>query len=611
MEKTIQQHLSRKRDEVLELWREELKRDRVEPLPERDLRVILDLLSAALVEKEIHFPRLASPISPVCVATHLVCLRRALAAEFATLTQESELHRILDAALDTTALHLIESCDVDSRGVPPVLKIHREYLDNVLDFADIGFFVLGPDGRVLFWGRGMERLYDVPADHVLGKYLAEAFPAFKDEPEFHQLFEKVIATGRAQEGVGIQHRSLKKGLRTLDLKLSPFRSADGRILGVSVLVVDVTKRRAEEEALDRYRKYVQTILEGAADAIIVLDEENRIVMWNKGAEELYGWKAEEVVGKPVTVIVPNDPRAQREIEQISEEVKRKGFIRNWQTERITRDGRRVLINLTRTAIFDREGKYIGSSVIARDITEQKRLEQQLIQSEKLSAVGQLAAGIAHEIGSPLTAVASLSQLLLEMSEDDFFRERLALIRKEVDRISRTVRELVDFSRPVTNKVERLDVNQIVREAVRIVRYDRRLKHREIHVDLTDGLPSVEVAFDQMLQVLVNLLLNAADAIEEREDGEVWVKTEARGDRVVISVRDNGVGIPPENLRKIFDPFFTTKKAGKGTGLGLWVCYNIVENFSGHIEVESEPGRGAEFRIVLPASVAEQQTGAAA
>ncbi|HFE52137.1 MAG TPA: PAS domain-containing protein, partial [Bacteroidetes bacterium] len=309
LEKTIQQHLSRKRDEVLELWREELKRDRVEPLPERDLRVILDLLSAALVEKEIHFPRLASPISPVCVATHLVCLRRALAAEFATLTQESELHRILDAALDTTALHLIESCDVDSRGVPPVLKIHREYLDNVLDFADIGFFVLGPDGRVLFWGRGMERLYDVPADHVLGKYLAEAFPAFKDEPEFHQLFEKVIATGRAQEGVGIQHRSLKKGLRTLDLKLSPFRSADGRILGVSVLVVDVTKRRAEEEALDRYRKYVQTILEGAADAIIVLDEENRIVMWNKGAEELYGWKAEEVVGKPVTVIVPNDPRA--------------------------------------------------------------------------------------------------------------------------------------------------------------------------------------------------------------------------------------------------------------------------------------------------------------
>ncbi|NOZ56689.1 MAG: PAS domain-containing protein [Calditrichaeota bacterium] len=611
MEKTVQQHLSRKRDEVLDLWRQELERDGVEPLPERDLRVILDVLSAALVEKEMHFPRLSSSISPVQVATHLAALRRALAGEFGLQSEESELRRIIDAALDTTALYLIETREVDSQGVPPVLKVHREYLDNVLDFADIGFFVLDPSGRVIFWGRGMERLYDVPAQHVLGKYLREAFPAFKEEPEFPELFERVIETGQPQEGVGIQHRSLKKGLRTLDLKLSPFRAADGRILGVSVLVVDVTERRAEEEALDRYRKYVQTILQGAADAIIVLDEQNRIVMWNKGAEELYGWKEEEVVGKPVTVIVPDDPRAQREIEQISEEVRRKGFIRNWQTERITRDGRRVLINLTRTAIFDREGKYIGSSVIARDITEQKRLEQQLIQSEKLSAVGQLAAGIAHEIGSPLTAVASLSQLLLEMSEDEFFRERLALIRKEVDRISRTVRELVDFSRPVTNKVERLDVNQIVNEAVRIVRYDRRLKHREIHVELAEGLPPVEVAFDQMLQVMVNLLLNAADAIEERDDGQVWIQTKAQDGHVVISVRDNGVGIPPENLRKIFDPFFTTKKAGKGTGLGLWVCYNIVQNFSGHIEVESEPGRGAEFRIVLPASVAERHTGAVA
>jgi PAS domain S-box-containing protein len=474
-----------------------------------------------------------------------------------------------------------------------------EFLDEWLDFADVGHFCLDTEGRVVFWGRSMERLYSIPASEILGRKLFDAFPAFHQEPEFRELLEKAAEQRAPQQAQRLRHRSQKKGLRYLNVRVAPIGDGGGKISGFRVLVHDVTERQQSEETLDRYRKYVQTILQDAADAIIVLDENDRIVMWNRGAEALYGWKAEEVLGKPITIIVPNDPRSQREIEWISKEVQKKGYVRNWEAERITRDGRKVLINLTRTAIYDSDGRFVGSSIIARDVSEQRRIEQQLIQSEKLSAVGQLAAGIAHEIGSPLTAISSLAQVLIERSDDEFFRERLSLIRKEVDRIARIVRELVDFSRPVAQTVERLNPNSLVEEAVRIVGYDRRLKHKQIHLELQPDVHPVEGGYDQLLQVLVNLLLNAADAIESVPNGQVWVRTENRGDEVLISVRDNGVGIPPENLPHIFDPFFTTKKPGKGTGLGLWVCLNVIRNLNGRIEVESEPGKGATFRVFLP------------
>ncbi|MDZ7373031.1 MAG: PAS domain S-box protein [candidate division KSB1 bacterium] len=474
-----------------------------------------------------------------------------------------------------------------------------EVLDEWLNFADVGHFCLDEEGRIVHWGHSMERLYGVPSSEVIGHKLFEAFPAFQEEPEFQELLRKAIQTGRVQEGFRLRHRSKKMGIRYVDVRIGPVADSPAGRRTFRVLVHDVTEKQQSEKALDRYRQYVQTILQDAADAIIVLDEKDRIVMWNRGAEALYGWKAEEILGKPITVIVPNDPRSQREIEWISKEVQKRGYIRNWESQRITRDGRRVTINLTRTAIYDSEGRFVGSSIIARDVTEQKRLEQQLIQSEKLSAVGQLAAGIAHEVGSPLTAVSSLTQLLIERSDDEFFRERLTLIRKEVDRIARIVRELVDFSRPVTHSVERLNPNRLVEEAVHIVRYDRRLKHKQVDLELQPDVHPVEAGYDQLLQVLVNLLLNAADAIEAMDDGHVWVSTENRGDEVVLTVRDNGVGIPPENLPHIFDPFFTTKKPGKGTGLGLWVCFNVVRNLNGRIEVESEPGKGATFRVILP------------
>ncbi len=579
-------------DAVHQLWQERLASH-----PEAVDAAFLEELWGAFVEAVQHGVLPPTPVRAPIRAVVAALADLADAAQASLPGDEPALREALGRFLDRFAAACLRQTETPpSRSLPDPFTLQ---IDPLLDAVDIGHFLLDRDTRVVFWGRGMHRLYDVEPDEVLGKKLLDAFPAVRQEREFAEVLRKALQTGKPQRTSRFRHRSKRKGLRYLNVAAYPVLDGDGQVLGLRVLVDDVTDRWLKEKALDRYRQYVQTILQDAADAIIVLDEKDRIMMWNRGAEVLYGWRAEEVLGKPVTVIVPNDPKAQREIKWIGEEVRKRGFIRDWETERITRDGRKVLINLTRTAIYDAQGRFVGSSVIARDITEQRRLEHQLIQSEKLSAVGQLAAGIAHEIGSPLTAVSSLAQLLFERSEDEFFRDRLRLIRKEVERIARIVRELVDFSRPVTQKIERLNPNEIVEEAARIVQYDRRLKHKQIETDLDPTVSPVEVSFDQLLQVLINLLLNAADAIEPVEDGKVRIRTANEGDKVLIEVADNGVGIPPENLPHIFDPFFTTKRPGKGTGLGLWVCLNVVRGLGGSIDVESEPGHGATFRILLP------------
>jgi PAS domain S-box-containing protein len=352
-------------------------------------------------------------------------------------------------------------------------------------------------------------------------------------------------------------------------------------------------------------RYFENILNDAADAIILLDAQDCIVMWNNAAEAIYGWSRAEMLGQPVNRIVPQDAGSRQEIEWISRQVREKGYVRNFRTHRLTRDNKTVTIEVTRTAIHDEHGRYIGSSVISRDLTEQEKLRDQLVHSEKLSAVGTLAAGIAHEIGSPLTAISSVSQLLQVKTTDSWFVEKLALIQQSIDRIARIVRTLVDFSRPIPAKVERIYMNTVIEDVIQIIKYDRRLKYRKILTDLQADIPQIKASFDQLLQVLINLCLNAADALEERSEGSLTIKTWSTGDVVCTSVSDTGCGIKPEHLPHIFEPFFTTKDERHGTGLGLWVSYNIIKNFSGKIEVSSAPGLDTTFTISLPAHYGDQ------
>lgn len=227
----------------------------------------------------------------------------------------------------------------------------------------------------------------------------------------------------------------------------------------------------------------------------------------------------------------------------------------------------------------------------------KESQARLVHQEKMASMGLLASGIAHEVGNPLTSISSLVQLIQRKTPDPVSQEMLTLIRKHIDRISEIVRELVDFSRPSHQGAEKIDVNEVVRSAISFLKYSKDAREDNVKTDLQEGLPDLFLVRDQLLQVFMNLTLNAIDAI--KDGGTLTIRTRRAGGEVSIGFCDTGIGIPPENRDKIFEPFFTTKDVGQGTGLGLSVSYGIIENFKGRIEVESSPGKGSTFHVFLP------------
>ncbi|MBL0176540.1 MAG: hypothetical protein IPP94_14955 [Ignavibacteria bacterium] len=224
-------------------------------------------------------------------------------------------------------------------------------------------------------------------------------------------------------------------------------------------------------------------------------------------------------------------------------------------------------------------------------------KQEVAQSERLAVIGQLAAGVAHEIGNPLTSISSIVQLLERRSEDPFVSGQLKEVKRSIDRIARIVRELVDFSRPAPSVPSMVQVNDILATAIRLMHYDHRAQKVEFTAEHNPDLPIVHIVADQLLQVLLNLLINAVDAMDGV--GAVATRTGCDSRGVVITITDSGHGIPASIIARIFDPFFTTKPMGKGTGLGLSVSYGIMKRYGGHIDVDSEVGVGSTFTIVLP------------
>lgn len=248
---------------------------------------------------------------------------------------------------------------------------------------------------------------------------------------------------------------------------------------------------------------------------------------------------------------------------------------------------------------------MADAVLNREEQLKQATSQQIGRSEKLASVGRLAAGIAHEINNPLTGVLTFAHLLRDkpnMSDED--REDLNLIINETTRVSQIVRGLLDFAREHPSRKEALDLNEIIQKTVKLIRNQKEFKNIVIDQNLTDPLPQVDGDINQIQQVLLNLTLNACEAMPQ--GGTMTISTLTRENHVLIRIEDTGHGIAPDDLDQIFEPFFSTKLPGKGTGLGLSVSYGIIQQHGGYIEVQSEQNKGAVFTIFLPALPAAQQ-----
>jgi len=346
---------------------------------------------------------------------------------------------------------------------------------------------------------------------------------------------------------------------------------------------------------ERYRD----IIESSADAILSIDGNNIIRSWNHGAEEIFKWEKSEIIGKPISLLIPRDIRSSNELEVIEKGLLEHGYVSNYETERLNKSGGKILVQLTETVIKDEKGQAVGRSLIMRDITEARMREKQLQQSERLAAIGHMAAGVAHEVGNPLASISSLVQLVQRRTKEPFTKDNLGKVREHIDRITKIVRDLVDFSRPSIARATQTQINEVIESSVGLLKHDARCRDVTFDLQFDKRLPRINCVPDHINQVIVNLLLNAVDAIQNTRDKRITISTEKDTKFVKIKVSDNGPGIPKDIKGKIFEPFFTTKKVGKGTGLGLSVSHGIISRLNGYIRVDSAKNEGTTFIIELP------------
>lgn len=371
-------------------------------------------------------------------------------------------------------------------------------------------------------------------------------------------------------------------------------------LAISVFAGSMARQRTLAESLaERTTREMAAIVEYSCDAIYSTSPDGVITNWNRAAEQLYGYSAEEAVGTPVARLAP--PERREEIERNLRILNDGGHVELYRTERMRKDGTRWPVLLSVSPLRDARGQIVGASAIARDISAEKQSEEAIRRSEKLATAGRLAASIAHEINNPLEAVINL--LYLARNDSKNAARYLTMAEQEVGRVARLAQQTLGFVRD-TNSPGSVDAAAVMDEILQL--YCRNLEGKHIRVTrrYRDAGPIHGYA-GELRQLFANLVVNATDAMANHGSLQVRV-TPGRDwsggrDGIRITVADNGSGIPPQNLRQIFEPFYTTKKDA-GTGLGLWVSNGIVRKHGGSIRVRSRvEGRktGTVFSIFLP------------
>ena len=415
--------------------------------------------------------------------------------------------------------------------------------------------------------------------------------------EFIRNLWTTIASGKVWRGE-IKNRAKDGTYYWVDTTIVPFLNTEGKPYQYVAIRSDITERKRAEERISQQA----ALLDQAQDAILVRDLEQKILFWNKGAEKIYGWTAEEVVGRPLF---------NEMLDQARIAVLKNG---EWQGElhQKRRDGVEIIVESRWTLVRDDQGQPTAILVINTDITEKKRMEAQFLRAQRMESIGTLAGGIAHDLNNVLSPILMAIDMLQLKTTDEASRKWLDVLRTNAERGGNMVRQVLSFARGVEGERVALQPKHLIKEIVKILR-ETLPKSIEISLDIPNDLKIVSADATQLHQVLMNLCVNARDAMPE--GGSISIKAEnvyvdenyARmhleakpGHFVMISVADTGPGMTPEVQSRIFEPFFTTKEMTKGTGLGLSTALTIVKSHGGFINVYSELHKGSQFTLYLPA-----------
>jgi PAS domain S-box-containing protein len=461
-----------------------------------------------------------------------------------------------------------------------------------------GIYIVTPDDHILEVNPALVRMlgYD-SKEELLAKRVSEVFV---DETQRSTMVREVNRQPEPQSREITLRRKDGEALVCLNTA-TVMRDAAGKVTRYHGAVVDITERRAIERKLHKEQEFARRLVDSFPDLIFVVDAEKRYTFVSPRVKEVLGFAADEMVGTTLGEITHTDDRS-----TLSASVRDilTGKATFGSTEVRVRhkqgDWRRLKCNFS--PLFDESGKTEGIVISGRDVTEVKRLEEQLIQAEKLASMGQMLAGVAHELNNPLTAILGVSELLRDREGiDESAKRQLEMTHRQARRAARIVQNLLEFSRPASPQKKSLDMNTIIERTLQL--HEHSLKRNNVQVEFhpTPGLPAVIGDANQLIQIFLNLISNAEQAIHEvRTSGRIQIHVAQSGGRVTTTVQDDGVGIKPETLPKLFDPFFTTKRPGGGTGLGLSICMSIVREHGGNILAETLPAGGAAFTVSLPA-----------
>jgi two-component system NtrC family sensor kinase len=452
--------------------------------------------------------------------------------------------------------------------------------------------ITGTDRRVLAANQAGADMLGWQIGEVVGQAIADN--VWPGERSHVAAREDRVLSGEPQryETRIVNHRTGEE--RDVAVSSGPFRMS-GEIIGTVATLRDITDPKRAQDTLARSEARYRHLVESASDAIVTLDANGRFTTVNHAAENISGYKREELVGQWFAPMLPDDdlPKALAHFQQALS-----GETGLFESQFYRKDGEVRTISIT----YSTPQKDEEVLCLIRDVTDQKMLQEQLIQSEKMSAIGQLVSGVAHELNNPLAGISAFAQLLLaEKRFPPDQRTAAETIYSEARRASRIVQNLLTFARQHKAEKGPTEINQVLDDTLELRGYELRVRGIDVRREYDDSLPDTMADAHQLQQVFLNLITNAEQAMEQREGHHhrLTVRTRRNSDSIRIEVEDTGAGIPPNLIERIFNPFFTTKPTGSGTGLGLSISLGIVREHEGRIWAENPPQAGARFVVEIP------------
>jgi PAS domain S-box-containing protein len=467
---------------------------------------------------------------------------------------------------------------------------YRTILENIED----GYFEVDISGNFTFFNDSTQRILGYSKSEMLGmnykKYMDE-----ENAKRVYQLFNRVYTIGESSKGFDWQIITNDGTKRHVEASVSLMTDSDGQRKGFRGIVRDVTERKQTEEVLRQSEERFRTVLEANPDPVIVCDMEEKVIFVNPAFSNVFGWTLEQCLGKKMDFFVPEENR--HETNLMVTELIAGNSLSGIESLRHTKQGDVIPVSISGSMFYDNNHNPAGSVINLRDVSEQKRLQAQLQQAQRLEAIGTLAGGIAHDFNNLLMAIQGNASLMLyELNPDNPHCEFLINIEKSVQSGAKLTRQLLGYARKGKYQTKPINLNQLVSDAIDTL--GRTRKDITIHRELEENLYSIAADQGQIEQVILNLYINALEAMPE--GGKLFLKTKnvtdedikskffetIPGSYVQFVVKDSGIGMNVETQQRIFEPFFTTKDRGRGTGLGLASAFGIIKSHSGYIDVEA-------------------------